>query len=65
MLGVFGHQFAAQCERVLLGRVGNFVDKALKVNRVLIQIHATPEARWHVRIAHRVIHQQRGEGVAN
>ena len=59
------HQLATQSQRILLRRMGNFVDKSFEINRVLVQVHAAPETRWHMRIAHRVIHQQRRERITN
>ena len=61
--GITRQQFAAQRQRVLFGGVREFVDKAFQINRVLVQIHATPETRRHMRIAHRMVDQKIRERV--
>ena len=60
---IFGHQLATEFERVLTGGLREFVDKALHVNGVLVDVYAAPEARWYVGVAHGVINQQVGNGV--
>ena len=59
------HQLAPQRERILPGRVRDLVDEALEVDRVLVQVDAAPEARRHVRIAHRVVDQQVRDRIAD
>ena len=34
------------------------IDKTLDIDRVVIEVHAAPEARRHMRVAHRVIDEQ-------
>ena len=60
-----GHQLAPEGQRILPGRVRELVDEALEVDRVLVQVHAAPEARRHVRVAHRMVDQQRRKRVAD
>ena len=57
-------QLPAQCQRVLLGRVGDLVDEALEVDRVVVEVDAAPETGPYRRIAHRVVDQQVGDRVA-
>ena len=61
---MLGHQLAAQRERILPGRVRDLVDEALEVDRVVVEVHAAPEAGRHVRVAHRVVDQQVRDRVA-
>ena len=63
MLGVPGHQLAAELERILPDGVRQLVHEAFEVDGVLIVVHPTPEPRWNVRIAHGVIDQQVRDGV--
>ena len=58
MLRMLPHQLAAELERILAGRVRQFVHEAFHVDGVLVGVHAAPEARRHVRVAHRVVDQQ-------
>ena len=64
MLGIVGHQRAAELQRVLAGRLGHLVDEALEEDGVLVVVDAAPEARRHVHVAHRVLDQQVRDGVA-
>ena len=64
MLRVVRHQLAAELERILAGRMGQLVHEAFEIDRVLVEVHAAPEARRHVRVAHRVVDQQVRDGVA-
>ena len=58
MLRAVRHQLAPERQRVLAGGMRELVDEALDVDRVVVDVHAAPEARRHVRVAHRVIDQQ-------
>ncbi len=60
-----GHELAPQGQRVLPGGVRDLVDEAFEVDRVLVQVHAAPEAGRHMRVAHGVVDQQVGEAVAD
>ena len=64
MLGMVRHQLAPELERVLAGRVRELVHEALEVDGVLVVVHAAPEPRRDVRIAHGVVDQQVRDGVA-
>ena len=64
VLGMFGHQGAAKLQRVLARGVGEFVNEALHINGVLVQVHASPETSRHMRVAHGVVDHQVGEGVS-
>jgi hypothetical protein len=64
VLGVVLHQLAPQHQGVLAGGVRDLVDEARDVDRVLLQIHAAPEARRHVRVADRVVDEQVRDAVA-
>ena len=55
---------AAEFERVLPGRVGQLVDKAFAVERVVVGVDAAPEAGADVRVAHRVVDQDGRDVVA-
>jgi hypothetical protein len=44
VLRVVRHELAAELERVLPGRVREFVHEAFEVDRVLVEVHASPEA---------------------
>ena len=65
MLGMFGHQLAAQRQRVLPGSGSNFIDERLQINGVLVQVDTAPEAGWNMRIAHGMVDQQIGKAVTN
>ena len=52
------HQLAAELERILVGRMRQLVHEAFEVDRVVVDVHAAPEAREDVRVAHRVVDQQ-------
>ena len=58
-----GHQLAPEFKRILAGSIGELVHEALDEHRILIDIDATPEPWWHVRIAHRVVDHQIRHGV--
>ena len=63
-LGMVGQQLLPERQRIPAGRVREFVEEALKVDGVLIDVHAAPEAGRHVRISHRVVGQQVGHRVS-
>ncbi len=52
------HHLAAERERVLTRRMRQLVDEAFQIDGVLVVVHATPEPRRDVRVAHRVVDQQ-------
>ena len=60
-----GHQLAPERERILPGRMRQLVDEALEIDRVLVEIHAAPEAGRNGRVAHRMVDQQRRKRVAD
>ena len=53
-------QGLAHRQRIAPGRCRNLIDKAFKVEAVLIDVHTAPEPRRHMRIAHGVVDQQVG-----
>ena len=57
-------QLAAELELVLAGRLRQLVHEAFHEDAVLVDVHAAPESRRDMRIAHRVIDQQVRDGVA-
>ena len=61
---MFAHELAAELERVLPDRVRQLVHEAFDEDGVLVDVHAAPEARQDVRIAHRVVDHQVRDGVA-
>ena len=65
VLGMVRHQLAPELERILAGRMGQLVHEAFEIDGVLVDVHAAPEARRHVRVAHRVVDQQVRDGVAD
>ena len=65
VLGVSGHQLAAQFKRILIGCRRNLVNEALEVDGVLVEVDPAPETRRHVRIAHGVVDQHVREAVAD
>ena len=65
VLGMLLHHLAAEFERVLPGRMRHLVDEAFEIDGVLVVVHATPEARREVRVAHGVIDQDVRDVVAD
>ena len=63
MLRMIRHQLAAECERILPGRMRQLIHEAFEIDRVLVAVDAAPEARRHMRIAHRMVDQQIGDRV--
>ena len=61
---MLGHELAPELDRILPGRLRQLVHEALDEDRVLVDVDAAPEARRHVRVAHRVVDQQVRHGVA-
>ena len=51
------HQLAAEGEGILASRMCKLIHKAFEIDRVVIDVHAAPEARNNVRIAHRMLDQ--------
>src|SRR5690606_10205094 len=64
MLRMIGHQLATELERIFARGMRELVHEALEIDRVLIVVHAAPETRRHVRVPHRVIDEQIGDGIA-
>ena len=64
MLGVLAHQVAAEFERAGVGCLCHFIHEALGIDAVLGGVDAAPGADWHVAVAHRVLEQKVGHGVA-
>ena len=64
LLRMLAHQLAAELELVLADRLGKLVHEAFHEDAVLVDVHAPPESRQDVRVAHRVVDQQVGHGVA-
>ena len=65
VLRMFRHQLAPELERILPGRNGQLIHEAFEIDGVLIDVHAAPEPRRNVRVAHRVVDQQVRDRVAN
>ena len=59
----FVHQFAAQCQWVLLGVCRHFVDKTFYINSVVIQVNVALKADGRTGVAHGVVNQQIGDVV--
>ena len=57
VLRMLAHHLAAERERVLPGGMREFVDEAFEIDRVLVVVHAAPEPRRDMRIAHRIVDQ--------
>src|SRR6266511_4648729 len=55
MLGIFGHQLAAELEGILTGCMGDLVHEALEIDGILVVVDAAPESRRDVRVSRRVI----------
>jgi hypothetical protein len=45
--------------------MGELVHEAFEVDGVLVEVDAAPEARWHRRVAHRVVDQEVRDRVAD
>ena len=61
---MLAHQLAPELELVLADRLRQLVHEALDEDGVLVDVHAAPEARRDVRVAHGVVDQQVRDGVA-
>ncbi len=61
---MFGHQLAPELERILPRRMRQLVHEAFDVDRVLVDVHAAPEARRDMRVAHRMFDQEIGNAIA-
>src|SRR5262245_20356575 len=64
MLGMICHQLAPELERVLADRMGKLVHEAFEIDGVVVDVHAAPEARRDVWVAHGVVNQKVRDGVA-
>ena len=64
MLGMVCHQLAAELERVNARFLGKLVHEAFEIDGVVVDVHAAPEARIDVRVAHGMVHQDVGDRVA-
>ena len=62
---MLGHQLAPELERILAGRMGELVHEAFQVDGVLVDVHAAPEARRDMRVAHGMVDQEVRDGVAD
>ncbi len=62
---MFGQQRASERQRILSGGVRHLVHETLDEEAVLVDVHAAPEPRLDVRVAHRVIDQQIGHAEAD
>jgi hypothetical protein len=58
------HQLAPELERVLADRMGKLVHEAFEIDGVVVDVHAAPEARRDVWVAHGVVDQKVRDGVA-
>src|SRR6266853_434038 len=58
MLRMVRHQLATELKRILAGRMGKLIHEAFEIESVLIVVHAAPEVRRDVRIAHSVVDQK-------
>ena len=63
MFGMVRHQLAAECERVLPGRMRQLIHEAFEIDSVLVAVDAAPDARRNMGITHRMVDQQMGDGV--
>ena len=61
---VFGQQFMPEGQRILACGMGEFVDEALHINAVLVQVDTAPKASRHMRVAHGIVDQEVGHAVA-
>ena len=61
---MLAHQLAPERERILAGRLRQLVHEAFEIDGVLVVVHAAPEPRRDVRVAHGVVDQQVRDGVA-
>ena len=55
----------AAASRILPGGVRELVHEAFEKDRVLVDVHAAPEPRRDVRVAHGVVDEEIGHGVAD
>ena len=58
------HQLAAELERILANGMRELVHEAFEIERILVVVHAAPEVRRDVWVAHGVVDQQVRDGVA-
>src|SRR5262245_53299650 len=63
MLGMIGHQLAAELQRILANRMRKLIHETFEVDGVVVDIHATPEARRDRWIAHGMVDQKVRNGV--
>ena len=64
MLGVLAISLRRNASGSWPAALRQLVDEALEIDGVLVVVHAAPEPRRDVRVAHRVIDQQVRDGVA-
>src|SRR6266446_7391103 len=64
MLSMVRHQLAPELERVLADRMGKLIHEAFEIDGVLVDVHAAPEARRDVWVAHGMVDQKVRDGVA-
>src|SRR5258708_6285707 len=58
-------RLAPELERILANRMRQLVHETFKIDRVVIDVHAAPEARRDGGIAHRVLDQEIGNRISN
>ena len=59
------HERAPELDGVSAGRFRKLFDETLKVDAVLVRVHAAPRPDRHVRVAHRVLGAQVRHRVAD
>ena len=65
VLRILGHQLAPEFERILADRMRQLVHEAFEIDRILVDVDAAPETRRDVGIAHRMLDQEVGNGIAD
>src|SRR3989475_12816839 len=62
---MLAHQLASELESILARGMRELVHEAFEEDRILVDVHAAPEARRDVRVAHRMVDQQVRDGVSD
>ncbi len=65
VLRMLAHQLATEFHRILADRQRQLIHEAFHIDRVLVHVHAAPEAGRDVGIAHGMLDQQVRHGVAD
>ena len=60
---MLGHQLAAEGDRILTDRMRQLVHETFEIERVVIDVHASPWTRRDVGIAHRMLDQEIGNRI--